>query len=447
MAAESGLRRSLSLIDVVALGLNGVIGSGIFFLPGLAAGFMGPASVLTMGFAAVLAFLIALCFAEVGSRYSGTGGAYLYALEVHGDAVGFFIGWINCGITIVAWAALVNVLADAVGYFIPALGDPSLPLAPPFGDATGVMSLRAALIVGVMLVLTLVNLGGAKLGARVANVFTAAKLVPLVAFIAIGLFFIDGGRFSPFAPRGFGNFFDATLLIFYAFVGFEALVVPAGEMSRPQRMVPLSLLIVLGVVTGLYLLVQVVTTGTLAELAGNKTPVADASQAFLGPIGATLIAAGIVISIAGVNAGAALVGPRRFYALAENGHLPPALAATNTRGVPAMSIWLVFGLSAVVALSGSFRDLALISVVGRFAQYISTAAAALVLRLRERGAAPRPDRFSLPLGPTIPILAIALSVLVLSQSEPRRLAIGALAVASGVPVYLYIYWRRRKLER
>lgn len=424
---ESGLRRSLSLIDVVALGLNGVIGSGIFFLPGLAAGLIGPASILTMGFAAVLAFLIALCFAEVGARFHGTGGAYLYALEVHGDAVGFFIGWINCGITVVAWAALINVFADAVGHFWPALE----------GGAT-----RAVFIVAVMLVLTLVNLRGAKLGAQVANVFTAAKLIPLVAFIAIGAVFVDGARFTPFAPGGYGNFFDATLLIFYAFVGFEALVVPAGEMTNPQRMVPLSLLIVLALVTAVYLLVQVVATGTLAELAGHTNPVAAASEAFLGPVGGTLIAAGIVISIAGVNAGSALVGPRRLYALAENGHLPAALASTNTRGVPAISVWLVFGLSAVVALSGSFKDLALISVVGRFAQYISTAVAALVLRVRDRRAPPEPGRFTLPLGPVIPAIAIILSVLVLSQSDPRRLLIGAVAVASGLPVYLYIVWRR-----
>ena len=428
MASESGLRRSLSLIDVVALGLNGVIGTGIFFLPGLAAGLMGPASILTMGFAAVLAFLIALCFAEVGARFHGTGGAYLYALRVHGDAVGFFIGWINCGITVAAWAALINGLANAVAHFAPVL-DGGLP--------------RGGFIVGAMLALTLINLRGAKLGAQVANVFTAAKLIPLVAFIAIGLFFIDGDRFAPFAPDGYGNFFDATLLIFYAFVGFEALVVPAGEMTNPRKMVPLSLLIVLGLVTAVYLLVQVVATGTLAGLAGHENPVAAASGEFVGPVGGTLIAVGIIVSVAGVNAASALVGPRRLYALAENGHLPAALASTNIRGVPAISVWLVFGLAAVVALSGSFKDLALISVVGRFAQYISTAAAALVLRLRDRRAAPEPDRFTLPLGPVIPIIAIALSVLVLSQSEPRRLIIGAIAVASGLPVYLYIVWRRR----
>lgn len=423
---DSGLRRSLSLIDVVALGLNGVIGTGIFFLPGLAAGLMGPASILTMGFAALLAFLIALCFAEVGSHFTGTGGAYLYALEVHGDAVGFFIGWINCGITVAAWAALINGLADAVGHFV----DPLAGGAP-----------RAVFIVAVMLVLTVINLRGAKLGAQVANVFTAAKLIPLAAFIAIGLAFVDTSHFTPFAPEGYGNFFEATLLIFYAFVGFESLVVPAGEMKNPQRMVPLSLLIVLGLVTLVYLAVQVVATGTLAELAGNKAPVAAASEAFLGDVGGTFIAVGIIISVAGVNAASALVGPRRLFALAENGHLPKSLADTNERGVPAISVWLVFALSAVVALSGSFKDLALISVVGRFAQYISTAIAALRLQRRSSAVA-EPGGFRLWLGPVIPALALILSLGVLSSSEPRRLIIGGIAVLTGVPVYLYIRWRR-----
>jgi amino acid transporter len=422
--SDSGLRRSLSLLDVVALGLNGVIGTGIFFLPGLAAGLMGPASIATMGFAALLAFLIALCFAEVGSHFTGTGGAYLYALEVHGDA----IGWINCGITVTAWAALINGLAGAVAHFAPVLeGGP----------------LRALFIVGVMLVLTLVNLRGAKLGAQVANVFTAAKLIPLVAFIAIGLAFIDGARFSPFAPGGYDNFFEATLLIFYAFVGFEGLVVPAGEMKNPQRMVPLSLIIVLGLVTTVYLLVQVVATGTLAGLAGSENPVAEASTSFLGPIGGTLIAIGIIVSVAGVNAASALVGPRRLFALAENGHLPKVLAATNQRGVPAFSVWIVFALTAAVAVSGSFKDLALISVVGRFAQYISTAVAALILQ-RRKSAVADPDGFRLWLGPVIPAAALILSLVVLSSSEPRRLIIGGIAVLTGIPVYLYIRWRRRQ---
>ena len=428
MAQPSRLRRSLSQIDVVALGLNGVIGTGIFFLPGLATGLLGPASILAMAFAALLAFLIALCFAEVGAHYRGTGGAYLYALRVHGDGVGFFVGWINCGITVAAWGALINGLAVAVAHFAPSLGG-------------GVP--RAAFIVAVMFALTLINLRGAKLGARVANVFTAAKLIPLLVFVAVGVLYIDSDRFAPFAPHGYDGFFDATLLVFYAFVGFETQVIPAGEMKNPQRSVPLSLLIVLAVVTVVYLLVQVVATGTLAELSGHANPVAAASAGFLGSGGATLIAVGIIVSVAGINAAAALVGPRRFFALAEHGHLPRALAATNAHGVPALSVWLVFALSAVVALSGSFKDLALISVVGRFAQYISTAAAALVLRVRARGAPSDPGAFRLPLGPVIPVVAIALSVIVLSQSEPRRLIIGAIAVASGLPVYAYIVWRRR----
>lgn len=429
MQPGSGLRRSLSQLDVVALGINGVIGTGIFFLPGLAAGFMGPASILVMAFAALLAFLIALCFAEVGSHYRGTGGAYLYALRVHGDGVGFFIGWINCGITVAAWGALINGLAAAVAHFVPELGEG----AP-----------RVAFIIGVMFALTIINLRGAKIGAQVANVFTAAKLIPLLVFIVVGLFYIEGDRFVPFAPHGYDSFFDATMLIFYAFVGFETQVIPAGEMKNPQRAVPLSLMIVLGLVTVVYLLVQVVATGTFAELAGNANPVAAASEGFLGSNGGTFIALGIVVSVAGINAAAALVGPRRLFALAENGHLPRALANTNSKGVPALSVWIVFVLAAVVAVSGSFKDLALISVVGRFAQYISTAIAALILRWRNRSEARDPSRFTLPFGPVIPVLAIVLSVIVLSQSEPRRLVIGGIAVASGLPVYLYILWRRRR---
>jgi APA family basic amino acid/polyamine antiporter len=184
------LKRELTLVDVVALGINGVIGTGIFMLPGIAAAMMGPASMLTLLFAALLSFLIALCFAEVGSQFRGTGGAYLYALRTFGDAPGFYVGWMVLVVTVTSWAAMVNALADAVSRtYWPILAD-----GPP----------RVMAILGFMAVLTFINMRGAKVGSRVSVFFTVAKLLPLLLFVVVGLFHINPDNIHPFAPHGYG---------------------------------------------------------------------------------------------------------------------------------------------------------------------------------------------------------------------------------------------------
>ncbi|MCP4447182.1 MAG: amino acid permease [Myxococcales bacterium] len=435
------LKRSLSLVDVVALGINGVIGTGIFLLPGKAAGMMGPASILTLLFAALLSFLIALCFAELGSKFRGTGGAYLYALRTFGDTTGFFVGWMVLMVTLTSWAALVNALANLCAGYVPALAD-------------GMW--RNVAMVGFMSFLTGINLLGAKMGARVSNFFTVAKLLPILLFIGVGLSHIDTGHFTPFAPHGFGsNFFEATLLILYAYVGFEALVVPAGEMKNPRRAVPLALLTVLLISVVVYVGVLVVATGTLAGLAGHGNPVVACSELFMGDLGASIIAGGIIVSMIGVNAAQVLVGPRRVFALSENGHLPRVLSRVDSKGTPHLALIVLLIISASLAvLIPDFKTLAMVSVVARFAQYISTCIAALLLQFREPKISESGDAkidtndaFRLPLGPVIPIVALVLCAVLLYNSAMSNIMpfkYGGLALLLGVPVYAAILLLRRE---
>lgn len=425
------LKRSLSLFDVIALGINGVIGTGIFLLPGKAVGMMGPASILTLVFAAVLCFLIALCFAEVGSHFRGTGGAYLYALRTFGDTPGFFVGWMVLMVTLSSWAAMVNGLATASSAYIPALED-------------GIV--RDVAMVAFMALLTGINLLGAKMGARVSNFFTVAKLLPLMLFIGVGLAHIDTGNFTPFAPDGFGNnFFEATLLILYAYVGFEALVVPAGEMKNPRRAVPMALILVLLITAVVYIGVLIVSTGTLPELAGHGNPVVAASENFMAGIGASVVAAGIIISMVGVNSAQVLVGPRRVFALAENGHMPRVLSRVSRRGAPHVALLAILLISSTLAVTvGDFKTLAMVSVVARFAQYISTCIAALLQQKRD-AESPAEDPFRLPWGPSIPIAALVLCAVLLiksAQSNIEPFKYGGLALLAGVPFYGFILYAR-----
>ena len=417
MTESSTLKRSLGLATVVSLGINGVIGQGIFLLPGKAAGMMGPSAGLALLMGGVLCFLIALCFAEVSARFDATGGAYVYAREAFGDFVGFEVGWMTCCVAIISWAALANGFTLVLSHFWPAASE---------GLTQNLVAL--SVITG----LTLVNTMGAHWGAVVVKFFTVAKLIPLTLFIAVGLFFIEPAHFEPFAPHGTAPLADTTMLLLYAYAGFETLVVPAGEMDNPQRNVPRALFIVMAVVTVVYMGIFGVAVGTFDGIAGHANPVAAASAVFMGPAGATLIAVGICLSVFGTNCGSALVNPRRFYAMAERGDLPPVLATTDPQtGAPRMAIGLTWLLACGLSLSGTFVELAVLGVVARFAQYIPTCLAVLVFRKRLGPG----EGFRIPGGPVLPILTVALCLTLLANSDPSRLIKGGIALLVGVPLY------------
>jgi amino acid transporter len=416
--SQPSLKRSLGLATVVSLGINGVIGQGIFLLPGKAAGMMGPAAGLALLMGGVLCFLIALCFAEVATRFDSTGGAYVYTREAFGDFVGFEVGWMTCCVGIISWAALSNGFTLVLGHFIPSVAE---------GPT------QAIVAVSVITLLTAVNWMGADRGAAVVKFFTLAKMIPLTLFIVVGVFFIEPAHFEPFAPHGTAPLAETTMLLLYAYAGFETLVVPAGEMSNPQKNVPKALFIVMAIVTVVYMGIFTVAVGTFGGIAGHANPVAAASANFMGPIGGTLIAVGICLSVFGTNSGSALVNPRRFYAMAERGDMPPFLATTDPKtGAPRAAIALTWVLACALSLSGTFVELAVLGVLARFAQYIPTCIAVLIFRRRDTGPT---EGFRIPGGPTIPLLTVALCVLLLANTDPTRLAKGGIALLVGVPLY------------
>lgn len=423
--------RTLGTRDVLALGVNCVVGSGIFLLPGLAAARLGPASILAVVAAGVLACLVALCFAEAATRFRGSGGSYLYARAAFGDLVGFEVGWLSALAGVVAWGALAAGFAAAVSVLVPAAGrEPA----------------RSLLVVGFVAFLGWTNLRGARPGARLSNLLTAVKLLTLVVFAAAGAFAVEAGAFRPFAPHGLDGLPAATLLVLYAYVGFENLVVPAGDMVAPERSLPVGIVVVMGTVTVLYAAVQAVVTGTLGAAAAGENAVARSAVDFLGAAGGAAVAAGVVVSILGVNAASSLILPRRVSALAEQGDLPAAFGRLHPRyGTPGVAVVAVHAAVALIAVSGSFAELAVLAVLGRLIQYVPTCLAVLVLRRR----GPSPEGaggrrvFRLPGGATLPALSVGLSVVLMLQATPLQLGAGAGAALAGLPVY----WLARRSRR
>lgn len=421
--SASAPQRSLRFGEVLALGVNCVIGSGVFLLPGLVAEGPGGASLLSVAVAGVVACLIALCFAEAGSRFAVSGGAYTYARAAFGEAAGFMVGWVAAVAGLIAWGAIVHAFAVALGTLVPAAAEGA-------GKTIAIIALVATL--GTL------NVLGVRQGAGVSTAVTGIKLLALGGFVLIGAFFVDFERFAaPAATVATGDAWGpigrGALLMFYAFVGFENLVVPAGEMQAPERTLPRAVVAIMATVTVLYLGVQAVAVGTLPGLAGTRNAVAESATTFLGSAGGAAVAIAVVISVLGVNAASALILPRRVSALADQGQLPASLGARHPRfGTPVAAIVLTHVLVCAVALSGSFQELVALAVIARFLQYAPTCAAVLVLRRRARedGEA----GFRLPFGPLIPLLALAASGLLLRAAEPRHLIIGGATVALGLPV-------------
>lgn len=421
MTPTPTLRRALGRWDLTAIGINQVIGSAVFLLPSQVAaqvGGWGAVAFLGVGLASLL---VALCFAELGSRVEQTGGPYLYARAAFGRFVAFEIGWMQWIARITSQAGIANGIALALGFYWPVV--------------TGGAG-RVVVIAGVTLLIAWINLLGIRLSAIVVNLLTIAKLLPLALFIGIGVWFVDVAAVVPSGSVSLEQASAAALLLVFAFGGYDVIGVPAGEATDPRRHVPFAFIATIVAVTAVMTLAHVVAAGTLPGLAASSTPLADASAVFMGAAGALLISVGSIVSMAGNSFGSVLTGSRMLFALAENGELPRFLTTIHPRyRTPSNAILCMTAVILVLALSGSFVVLALASGVARLVIYTGTCAAALRLQyVPGAGAGPAP--FVLPGGPLIPLAAVVVSLAILAGATAPQLVGGVVGLSVGACVFL-----------
>jgi APA family basic amino acid/polyamine antiporter len=416
-----GLIRGIRRWDLVAIAINGIIGAGIFGLPSKVFALIGSYSLIAFVVCAGVVTLFILCFAEVGSRFDETGGPYLYAREAFGPTVAFEIGWLIWLARVTAFAANCNLLVAYIGYFVPAATNPFW---------------RAAIIIIVVAVLATINLLGIRQAAIVSNIFTIGKIIPIIIFIAVGLFFLNPHAFALGARPTTGAFSQSVLLLIYAFTGFEMAAIPAGEVKDPKKNLPHALLIAIGVVAFLYILVQVVCVGTFPELAESQKPLADAGMRFMGSAGAAMISAGAIISITGNLNILVLSGSRVPYAMAEQRQLPSFIGLVHRRfATPYVAILITAGVMLLLTLKSSFVAALTISAIARLVTYGATCLALPVFRRRSE--AP-PASFRLHYGTVIAILALLLAAWLLANSwKEAKVA----AIAAGVGLIIYFAFR------
>lgn len=424
--SEEGLVRGIRRWDLVGVVINSIIGAGIFVLPATAFSKIGNYSLIAFVVCAFVTVLIIFCFVEVGSRFTGTGGPYLYAREAFGPAVGFQVGWMNWIARVSAFATNCNLLVVYLGFFWPAAGK-------------GIW--RAVIIITITLTLTTINYIGVRDAAITSNIFTMAKLIPLILFIGVGIFFLTPANFTLGNYPAYGSFSTAVLLLVYAFTGFENASVPAGEIENPRRNLPFAILIGIAIVTLVYLSIQTVSIGTLANLGGSERPLADAARNFLGPLGASLIAAGAVISIVGNLNVNILTTPRILFAMSTHREIPPALASVHARyRTPHVAILVTAGLMLALTLSSSLIYALTVSTIARLFAYVATCIA--LPKLRRQGTAPQ-AMVVIPGGTVLSALAVLLSIWLLTNSTLREARDSAIALAMG----MFIYFSYRLLRR
>ena len=425
-----GLLRRIRRWDLVALVLNCVVGAGIFGLPSSVFALAGTYSLVAYLVCAIVVGLIALSFAEVASRFSSTGGPYVYARDAFGGLAGFEVGWLLWLARVTAFGSLANLFVDYASIFVPAIG-------------TGVG--RATVLTSVGVALTVLNLVGVRPSTLVTNAFTIGKLAALLFFVAAGTLFVTRANFSTAVRPDYPHFSQAVLLLVFAFSGFEMAVIPAGEIEDPGKQLPFALLFGLGIVVVLYILIQFVAIGTLPALATSPRPIADASARFLGAGAAAFVSLGALISIGGTLNSIVLVTPRLLFAMAEDGYLPRAFGGVHARyRTPHVAILASSVVMVALTLSGSFATLAAISTIIRLLTYAATCAA--LLQFRRRANAP-PPAFSAPFGRLAALAALVLSAWLVTNSSRSDAWTTAIAGAAGLLLFFVRgRWRRGAVD-
>ena len=409
------LVRAIGRRDLTAVVINSVIGAGIFGLPAVIAALTGAWSPAVVLLAAMGMVPIALCVAEVGSRFDVAGGPYVYVRESFGAQAGYHVGWLLLWTRMLSAAAVLNILTAYLATLLPWIGTP-------VGRAV-TMTLAVALF-------TAINVRGVRQTAWTVNLFTVAKLLPLLLLIVVGLVALRGDVLATqhVATRGWT---DAILQMVFAFGGFEVALVAAGEMRRPRQDAAFALIVAIAIITAVYALTQLAVVGVLPNAAASKAPIADALRAVIGPVGATIGGLGAAVSAYGWLTGTALLIPRVPFSMAERGELPAPFARVHAAfRTPHVSIIACSFAALALGLLGSFAAAATLSAIGRLIVYAMTCGALLVLR--QRAAAP-PAGFLLPAGKVFAVVGIVFSIWLLStRSFAQAWIIGAIILAGAL---------------
>jgi amino acid transporter len=414
------LSRALSRRDLTAMLINAIIGSGMLAAPAKVYGLVGGWGLAVLVASALLIAPMIVCFAELGSRFTGTGGPYAYARAALPGWMAFSVGWLLWISQVFAVATLLNLLVTYLAGFWPVLSEG----AP-----------RAAVILAVGAASTAITLRGIRQSADASNLLAILKVGFVLAFILAGVAFIQPARLQPpAAPPPLPTFAQAVMIYIFAYLGFERGSVVAGEARAPQRDVPLALLLAVGVATLAFAGVLLVCQGVLPDPAANDRPLAEVGAGLFGAAGAAAISVGAIAVILGTILSGTVAMPRLLLAMADQGQFPAWLRAVHPRWrTPHVAILFTSTLAYGFALVSTFLGALTFTTASRVLCYVLCCLA--LWRLSGRSDTP-PPAIRVPAVGALALVTGGLFCAALALGATKELPALALALAIGLTFYV-----------
>lgn len=443
--SETGLKRSVGSVQLTAFGVGAIIGTGIFVVIGEGAGIAGPAVILAFCLAALACVFSALSYAELASSIPVSGSAYTYAYATLGEVVAWIIGWdliLEYGVSVAAiavgWGANLNVFLDTTfGVALPL----AIATSPENG---GVVNLPA---VAVVLAIAFLLVRGVRESARANLVMVVIKLAVLLFFIAVAISAFSTRNFTPFTPSGTDGVVSAAAIIFFAYIGFDAVSTGSEEARNPAKDLPVAIIGSLVICTVFYVLVSIGALGVASpqQLSESEAPLAAALDEGAGiSWAASVLSFGAVVAITSVILVILYGQTRIFFAMCRDGLLPKQLAAVHPRyGTPARLTWIMGILISVLAALVPLSEIVKLVNIGTLFAFVLVNIGVIVLR-RTRPDMPRPYR--VPWSPLLPLLGIAFAVYLMADLPLETWIRFVIWLAIGMVIYAVYGYRHSKLR-
>ncbi|MGG9962175.1 APC family permease [Ferruginibacter sp. SUN106] len=398
---DEGLKRVVGVPGLALAIVNGVIGAGIFALPAIVGIALGAFSIFGYVFCSIMLAAIMLCYAEIGSKVTSSGGSYAYVEAAFGNFPAYIINWLYFfGWNVLGSAALMNIIADSLAAIFPVFLNPLI---------------RAVLFFVLIGFMVLLNVRGARQGIGLVKLITIIKLLPLLGIIIFGFSQVKAANLHWEHAPSLKTFSDTALILFFAFAGFETSLGVSGEFKNPQRTVPMGICLGGIVVLIVYMLLQTVTQGVLgAAMASFKdAPLAAVAEKIVGPVGATILLLTAAISCFGCVSADVMCTPRSLFAGANDGMFPKFLTKVHPKyATPHLALVTYGSLVFIFSVAGGFKQLAVLASAAILLIYLAVILATIKLRKQQQASE---KTFKAPGGLVTPLIGIAAIVWLLSS--------------------------------
>lgn len=428
---DEGLKRVIGVSGLSLNIINFTIGAGIFALPAIVGINLGAFGVFSYIFCGIMLASIMLCYAEIGSRVTSAGGSYAYVETAFGDFAGFIVNWLFVfGWSIFSDAALMNIVADSLAAIFPVFSNPWI---------RGILFL---VLIGIMV---LINIRGVKQGVAFVKAVVIIKMLPLIGIVIFGISQIDIANLQWVELPSLSTFSNTTLVLFFAFAGFESALGVSGELKNPKRTVPLGILLGGIIVLVLYLLLQMVTQGILGSQmeAVKDAPLAAVAERLVGTTGGNLLLIAAAISCFGAVSGDVLNTPRLLYAGSNDGLYPKFLGKVHPKfATPHWAIICFASMIFIFSIAGGFEQLAVLASAAILLIYLAVILATIKLRKKKLDTSDK--TFKIPGGLIVPYIGIAAIIWLLTSLSTMEIVSTLIFIATICVIYFVMKWLKKK---